>query len=208
MLRLRTAVVTLALGASLLISWPSVVVLRAAEQYWYPGSGLSDTSFTSGPTASGWLPHQFCYGAKITVGGSAGTATVISARVDTGNEAGMDLKLGLYATSGNLLASGNIAVPQGSAGTWRDVTISAAVSPGDYFVLGSAATTNLRYYYNTTINGSTSGTDYAAAMADPETISDGTETNLGYAVRVFVVESGGAPTCPKTLGLLGVGCAP
>jgi hypothetical protein len=162
-----------------------------AEQYWYPGSGLGDTSFTGGPTASGWAPHSFCYGAKIAIGGSAGTATVISARVDTASFGAIDLKLGLYDSSGNLLAQGSLTVPDGSTGTWRDVSISAAVSPGNFFVLGSASTTNLRYYYNATINGSTATRAYADAMADPETISDGTETNLGYGVRVYVVESAG-----------------
>lgn len=172
-----------------------------AEQYWYPG-GLSDTSFTGGPTNSGWQPHLFCYGYKINIGGAAGTATIISARVDTGSFGTIDMKLGLYDASGNRLAQGQMTVPDGSTGTWRDITISAAVSPGNHFVLISAATTNLRIYYNTTIHGSTSTTDYAQAMADPETISDGTETNLGYAVRVFVVESGAASLYPKSLRAL------
>lgn len=161
-----------------------------AEQYWYPGSGLSDTSFTSGPTNAGWQPHNFNYGNVITVGGSAGTATVISARVDTGGFGAIDLKIGLYNSSGSLQAQGLINVPNGTTGTWRDISISAALSPGTFYVLCSAATTNIRHYYNTGIVGKYATNNYAASMpASAGTIGD--EAALGYAVRVYVVESGG-----------------
>lgn len=161
-----------------------------AEQWWYPGSGLTDTSFTNGPTSAGWQPQNFIYGAGITVGGSAGTATKISVRGLNGGVSGtLALKLGLYNSAGSLIAQTTATVTTTPA--WVEGAISVAVSPGTYNVMVSGATNQAAYYHSATGNGIGETVAYASAM--PASINTtGDETGLLYAVRVYVVEGGGS----------------
>jgi len=156
-----------------------------AEQYWYPG-GLTDADFATGPTSSGWAPQSFIYGASISVGGTAGTATLIGVRCYS-NGANFDAKVGLYTSGGTLVAQSTIT-GIGATAAWRDAAaISAAVSPGTYVVMVSASTSDGGWFYNTGGNGIGETVAYASAMPGSITTT-ADEIAFRYGVRVYVVE--------------------
>ena len=171
-------------------------------QWYYPGNE-PDTSFADGTTNSGWQPHNFCYGAAITL--PAGTVTQLGAYVDTGGFGTIDLKLGLYDSGGNLVVqAAAITIPNGSTKTWRTADIAdTIISSGTYYVLGSAATTNLRYGYDSAGNGVYANVAYASAMASSTTIN-GPETGLRYGVRAEV-STGGSLLPPLSLSAALIG---
>lgn len=155
-----------------------------AETSYWP-QALGDGGFTGGPTATVWEPHNFMYGAAISVL-SAGTATKIAVRCEAVSGT-PTLKLGLFDVSKNLVAQSTVL--NGSGAAWREATISGAVSVATYYVMMSSSDTNSLYYYNTGFNGVASTVAYAAAMPASMTTTD--ETNLLYAVRVTVDSGGG-----------------
>jgi hypothetical protein len=165
----------------------ATVTEQRMAQWYYPGSGLGETSFTSGPTTNGWQPQNYNYGNDISVGIS-GTATKIAFRGASGGGAG-NFKIGLYDSGGSRLAQATITGVTTTAGWW-EATISVAVTSGTHYVMVSCADVEGDYYYNTTDTGKYHTATYAASMAST-IVTTNNEPNLGYAVRVYVEESGG-----------------
>lgn len=161
-------------------------VTQHMAQWYYPGSGLGETSFTSGPTGTGWQPHNYLYGNDISIG-AAGTAKKIAFRGNSGGGTN-SFKIGLYDGSSNLLAQQTITGVTATAGWW-EADISVAVSSGTHYVMVSCANTFGQYNYNTGDTGKYDTATYAASM--PSSISTGDDAGYGYAVRVYVEESGG-----------------
>lgn len=155
--------------------------------------GLTDTSFTGGPTGTSWQPHNFLYGGRVTIP-SAGTVTQLGVRCISLSGT-RSLKLGLYTTAGVLVAQSTGSI--GTTAAWADSgTISGSVTAQDYIVLISADTTNVGYYYNTGQNGSFATEVYATAMQATETITLEGDANLGYGVRVDFTASAGSTELP------------
>lgn len=151
----------------------------------YPGSGLNDTSFTVGSTSFAYQPHNFFYGSVVTLPDCI--VTELGGYVDTNNTGAIDLRMGLYNASGVLLVQGQITVPNGNSQTWRAVNVTdTVVVAGTYYVVGVASTTELRWGYNNTGNGSSNAMPYAGAMDATITIPTSSEPSTLIGVRATV----------------------
>lgn len=159
---------------------------------WIYSGGLTDTSFTSGPTTSGWAPAQFVYGGQLTVATDS-TATQMRVRVENGDVANAyGMKFGLYSGSTLVVqATGTLAA--GATAQWLESsTFSEAVSAGTYTVLVSCANNDgAEYYYNTGGSGSYASEAYATAMASTETISHD-DSGFLYGVGLNVEAAAGS----------------
>jgi hypothetical protein len=164
----------------------------AAPTWTYPG-GLNDASFTGGPTDSDYQPHNFLYGAKITIATSK-VASKMGVRVSTSGTPGA-LKFGLYDISGNLLAQSTADTVSSTTMEWVDSgAISVNLAAGSYFVLVSGEVSSIRYNFSTSGDGSYATEVYATAMQESETITDSGDEGQLYAVRLELDDAASAPT--------------
>ncbi len=81
---------------------------------WYWPQSLDDNGFTGGPTTTGWQPHNFCYGAAITIA-APGTATKLAVRCQASTTP--TVKIGLYNSTPTLLAQATFT--NGAGAAWR-----------------------------------------------------------------------------------------
>jgi hypothetical protein len=157
--------------------------------------GLTAADFSDGRTASGWAPESFVYGSHIVIP-SSGTVTQLGVMCAT-NLAEVALKLGLYNSSGTLLAQSTSATGATSTLAWADSgAISASVSAGTYYVMASAATDQAVYGFDTAGDGSYAAEVYATAMAASESITAQGDTGKLYGVRLDFTAGGGASGNP------------
>lgn len=185
----------------LALCWPGES--WGAVAWYYPG-GEPDTSFADGTTSDGYSPHNFCYGAAVTL--PAGTVTQLGAYVDTQSTGTIDVKLGLYDSGGTLVVqSSAITIPNGSTKAWNTANVAdTSISAGTYYVVGVGSTIKLRYGYDSSGNGVFVSQNYASSMGASVTI-DGPEVGTRFGVRAEVDDGGGGPTCRGGLLLSGVG---
>lgn len=158
------------------------------DLWYYPGSGLGDTSFAGGPVSSAYTPHLFAYGSSITVA-QAGTCTKLAARVIGENPTTPTIRISLYNNSNALISSGTadevLVSPTATAG-WYEVTLATpvAVTATTYKVVLSSSVSTLNIYYSATGNGF--GDDQTYATFPPATLVPVTETGTMFAVRMYV----------------------
>lgn len=157
----------------------------------YP-AGLSGAPSIAGYINAGWAPEANVYGARITAP-SSGTVTQLGFYGFVRDSVSTAFKIGLYNTSGTLLAQSTIAASTNGTPSWRDSgAISASVSAGDYFVLVSASTSSGAYGYASSGGaGSFATENYASAMAASESITADGDTGYYYYVRLDFTAGGG-----------------
>lgn len=160
--------------------------------------GVGPTGYTDGTTNSGWQPQNFAYGGRITFP-EAGTINQLGAFVQNSNAATQNLKLALYDTSGNLIASSSLALSSLAAMDWYDTATftPVAVSAADYIILASGDEEGIFYGYDTANDGSFATEAYATFPADPESLTLEGDSGTGYGRRAnFTADGGGSSPVP------------
>jgi len=150
---------------------------------YYFAKGLGTNDFASRIT-SGYQPNNYAYGSQVIVT-NGGTCTEISIDVE-GEDETPTIKLALYDTSGNLLASGSGTVAVANTKERLAVSVNVAVSSSTtYWIFASSSTTKGLYYYNSA-NGDSFYANVAYASFPPDPITEETEADEVFSVGIYV----------------------
>ena len=150
-----------------------------------------ETDYEDGATTGGWQVHNFSYGGRITFV-EAGEIDQLGMWSWTASGT-IDLRQGLWDTSGNLVAAGsNVSVSSGTH-QWNDTAVftAVAVAAQDYIILGSFAASGGRYGWDDANDGSFSDASYAGFPDDPaENLVVEGDSAKGYGGRANFTAGG------------------
>lgn len=159
--------------------------------------GVGPTGYTDGTTNSGWQPQNFAYGGRVTFA-EAGTVNQLGAFMQNSGGAPHDVKIAMYDTSGNLVASGSLTLGALATMDWYDTSTFTPVnvSAADYIILASSSDSEggTFYGFDSANDGSFATEVYATFPADPESITLEGDTGNGYGRRVNFETGGGSNT--------------